>query len=180
MKQEQITGMLFNMAGNKKCHQHLVHKEIIYFLTFIFQTQFHVKYTNWTESDALKKTVKNILHIFARLIHHSAMGHDLLENNVIPIFSRVEQHFDVDRTYAKDLMYINKKLNNSFGRSSLKQIMNNYMYCDANNNDSSVCNTISITTEHSERNADAAIQSNEKRQLSACNVTGSTVLESYV
>lgn len=168
--------MLFNMAGNKKCHQHLVHKEIIHFLTFIFQTQFHVKYTSWTESAALKKTVRNILHIFARLIHHSALGHDLLENNVVPIFSRVEQHFDVDGTYAKDMMYINKKLNNSFGRSPFKQLLNNNAYCDANNNNNDDDNGVCIGKEH----ADAAIQSNEKRRLSACSVTGSTVLESYV
>lgn len=161
------------MAGNKKCHHHLVHKEIIYFLTFIFQTQFHVKYPNWTESAALKKTVKNILHIFARLIHHSALGHDLLEHNVIPIFSRVEQNCDVDSTYAKDMMYINKKLNNSFGRSPFKQSTSNDILCDSNNNNS-------ICKDHSRQSGETSIESNEKRRLSACNVTGSTVLESYV
>lgn len=122
------------MAGNKKCHQHLVHKEIIYFLTFIFQTQFHVKYTNWTECAALKKTVKNILHIFARLIHHSAIGAELLETNVIPIFLRIKQNFSVDSTYTQDWMYISKKLNNSFGRSPFKQLIKNDISCDANNN----------------------------------------------
>lgn len=163
--------MLFNMAGNKKCHHHLAHKEIIYFLSFIFQTQFHVKYPNWTENAALKKTVKNILHIFARLIHHSAVGHELLENNVIPIFSRVQQNFDIDSTYAKDLMYINKKLNHSFERSPFKQLMINDMLPDANkNNNHSGC----------KQNGDTTTESNEKRRLSVCSVAGSTMLESYV
>lgn len=177
--------MLFNMAGNKKCHQHLVHKEIIYFLTFIFQTQFHQKHTNWTASAALKKTVKNILHIFGRLIHHSAMSHDMVENNVIPIFSRVEQNFVVDRTYIKDLLYINKKFSGSFGRSPFRQKMNDNMFREVNNNTSnennnSACRIVHIVGEQSEQNGDSTNESIEKQQFNACNATGSTVLESYV
>lgn len=109
--------MLFNMAGNKKCHQHLASKEIIYFITFIFQTQFHMKYTTSAEQTALKRTIKNILHIFARLIHHSAVGQEILEQNIVPIFSRVEKNLDNDSAYAKDLQYINKKLNKSLNES---------------------------------------------------------------
>lgn len=176
--------MLFNMAGNKKCHQHLVHKEIIYFLTFIFQTQFHAKYANWTASGALKKTMKNILHIFGRLIHYSAMGHDMVKNNVIPIFSRVEQNSVVDSTYIKDLMYINQKLSGSIAWSPFRQIMNNDMFRDANNNsnenNNSACKTIAIAGERCEQNGESTIESIEKQRLSACNATGSTVLESYV
>lgn len=170
--------MLFNMAGNKKCHQHLAHKEIIYFLTFIFQTQFHIKYTNWTERAALKKTVKNILHIFARLVHHSAMGHELLENNIIPIFSRVEQSFSIDTTYAKDLMYINKKLNNSFVRSPFKQFHCNDMH-DANNNGSSI--NSKYNTLDRQQSENTSIHSHEnRRRHSTCSLSGSTILESYV
>lgn len=109
--------MLFNMAGNKKCHQHLASQEIIYFITFIFQTQFHMKYTTSAEQTALKRTIKNILHIFARLIHHSAVGQEILEQNIVPIFSRVEKNLDNDSAYAKDLQYINKKLNKSLNES---------------------------------------------------------------
>lgn len=116
--QEQITSMLFNMAGNKKCHQHLAQKEIIYFITFIFQTKFHIKYTTWAEQTALKKTIKNILHILARLVHHASVSIELVENNIVPIFQRVEMNLDTNQTYAKDLIYINMKLNNSFGHLS--------------------------------------------------------------
>lgn len=136
--------MLFNMAGNKKCHQHLAHKEIIYFMTFIFQTQFHIKYATTSEKTALRKTIKNILHIFARLIHHSAVGQEILEQNAIPIFSRVEQHLCTDDAYAKDLQYINKKLNKSLDTSSEPQF------------------------------------SKTQNRLSICNMTGSSLLESYV
>lgn len=136
--------MLFNMAGNKKCHQHLAHKEIIYFVSFIFQTQFHMKYVSSAEKTALRKTIKNILHIFARLIHHSAVGQEILEQNAIPIFSRVEQHIRIDDAYAKDLQYINKKLNKSLDVS------------------------------------DQQIGSKTQHRLSVCNMTGSSLLESYV
>ncbi|XP_055296248.1 uncharacterized protein LOC129565401 [Sitodiplosis mosellana] len=141
---EQITSMLFNMAGNKKCHQHLAHKEIIYFVSFVFQTQFHMKYVSAAEKTALRKTIKNILHIFARLIHHSAVGQEILEQNAIPIFSRVEQHIRIDDVYAKDLQYINKKLNKSLDTS------------------------------------DPQISSKTQHRLSVCNMTGSSLLESYV
>lgn len=130
------------MAGNKKCHQHLAQQQIIYFITFIFQTQFHVKYGSVSEKAALRKTIKNILHILARLIHHSAVGQEILEQNAIPIFSRVEQNLDTDDAYAKDLQYINKKLNKS----------------------------IETPTK--------AIKS--QNRLSVCNMTGSSLLESYV
>lgn len=136
--------MLFNMAGNKKCHQHLAHKEIIYFISFIFQTQFHIKYASISEKTALRKTIKNILHIFARLIHHSAVGQEILEQNAIPIFSRVEQHIQIDDAYAKDLQYINKKLNKSLDTT------------------------------------DPQISSRAQHRLSVCNMTGSSLLESYV
>lgn len=136
--------MLFNMAGNKKCHQHLAHKEIIYFISFVFQTQFHMKYASTSEKTALRKTIKNILHIFARLIHHSAVGQEILEQNAIPIFSRVEQHIHTDDAYAKDLQYINKKLNKSLDTS------------------------------------ESQISSKAHHRLSVCNMTGSSLLESYV
>lgn len=132
------------MAGNKKCHQHLSRQEIIYFITFVFQTQFHVKYQSVSEKMALKKTIKNILHILARLIHHSAVGQDILEQNVIPIFSRVEQNLDSDDAYASDLKYINKKLNNSIESPSKQR------------------------------------EFKSQNRLSICNMTGSSLLESYV
>lgn len=139
--------MLFNMAGNKKCHQHLAHREIIYFITFVFQTQFHMKYATVSEQQALKRTIKNILHIFARLIHHSAVGQEILEQNVVPIFSRVEQNLTTDSVYAKDLQYINKKLNKSISGGN---------------------------------NTSVSLSPRSSYRLSVSNMTGSSLLESYV
>lgn len=110
LTQEQITNMLFNMSGNKKCHQNLAQAETIDFITGIFQTQFHCKYETQPEQMALKKTIKNILHLFARLIYHSALANEVLEHNAIPIFTRVEEDLKFESAYARDLQYINKKL----------------------------------------------------------------------
>lgn len=169
--QEQLTSMLFNMAGNKKCHQHLAGKDIIYFLSFVFQTQFHVKYSSWPEQAALKKTIKNILHTFARLIHHSAVGHEILENNVIPIFSRVEQNSMETSAYSKDLMYINAKLNSSHNQSPLSRA-----YQRSNSSSSA---EESNRTRSSSRDKHNTSFPNE-RKLSLNSSAGTTVLESYV
>lgn len=155
------------MAGNKKCHQHLAHKEIVYFVTFIFQTQFHVKYPLSAEQTALKKTIKNILHIFARLIHHSAVGQEILQNNIVPIFSRVEQNLSVTNVYAKDLSYINKKLNNSLG-SPLNRSMRK---------DSTANKCIDNKDDSKDQTRP---RSRNERRLSIASVSGSTLLESYV
>lgn len=150
--------MLFNMAGNKKCHQHLADKEIIYFVSFVFQTQFHMKYLTMAEQTALRKTIKNILHIFARLIYHSgAVGLGILHENAIPIFSRVEQNLRVDDAYAKDLQYINKKLNKTHDSEAKTQA-------------SSPAATAATTT----------TTKSQSNRLSICNMTGSSLLESYV
>lgn len=169
--------MLFNMAGNKKCHQHLAAKDIIYFLSFIFQTQFHVKYITQPEQAALKRAIKNILHTFARLIHQSAVGHEILENNVIPIFSKVERNLAESQAYSKDLMYINAKLNNSNIQSPLSrsyQTMRNNSMDDSHSNQQRSSGRI----KHQNVNDDTAIL--KERRLSLCNSVGTTVLESYV
>lgn len=148
------------MAGNKKCHQHLAAKEIIYFISFVFQTQFHMKYSTMAEQTALRKTIKNILHIFARLIYHSgAVGLEMLHENAIPIFSRVEQNLRVDDAYAKDLQYINKKLNKT------------------HDSDAQIA---AKTTASSTTVAAATTTKSQINRLSICNMTGSSLLESYV
>lgn len=174
--QEQLTSMLFNMAGNKKCHQHLAAKDIIYFMSFIFQTQFHVKYSTQPEQIALKKTIKNILHTFARLIHHSVVGHEILENNVIPIFSRVEQNLVENQAYSKDLMYINAKLNNSNIQSPLSR---NYQIMRNNSMNENHGNQHRSSGRTKRKDAGVTSFPNERR-LSLNNSVGTTVLESYV
>lgn len=98
------------MSGNKKCHAILAHADTIDFITRIFQTQFHCKYAMQPEQMAQQKTIKNVLHLFARLIYHSALANEVLEHNAIPIFTRVEEDLKFESAYARDLQYINTKL----------------------------------------------------------------------
>lgn len=115
---EQITTMIFNMAHNKKSHHHLADKAIINFMTRIFEDRFYVKYETRAENQSLQTVIKNLLHIFSRLIHESNMGHEILANNMVPIFSRVEQNLTTtdtksSREFSRDVTYINQKLNES-------------------------------------------------------------------
>lgn len=113
---EQITTMIFNMAHNKKSHHHLADKTVINFMTHIFEERFYAKYTTRAENQALQKVIKNLLHIFSRLIHESNMGHEILANNMVPIFSRVEQSLTAAQNsheFSRDVTYINQKLNES-------------------------------------------------------------------
>lgn len=110
---EQVTAMIFNMSLNKKSHSHLSDRLLIQFLTNIFEDRFHDKYESRAENDALKRTIKYLLHIFSRLIHESNMGQEILANNMVPIFSRVEQELSEANEFSKDISYINRKLNES-------------------------------------------------------------------
>lgn len=171
--QDQITTMIFNMAGNKKCHQHLANKEVINFITQLFQSQFHLKCNQRAESLAKTRTIKNILHIFARLLHNSAVSHDILEHNVIPIFSRVEQNLNADSAYSRDMMYINRKLNRSVSPTSRNE--NHRLIgigsSNAAGNDGAKSPSFRDKHAHNYQN---------QHKLTLSNVTATNLLESYV
>lgn len=105
------------MASNKKCHHNLANKEITDFIVNIFQCQFHINYKTKAEIDSHHKTIKNILHIFVRLINSSSFGQDILQHNFIPIFSRIRENVidsnNVSNAYSNDISAICKMLNDS-------------------------------------------------------------------
>lgn len=103
--------MLYNMARNKKCHKHLAHKNIIGFITSIFKTQFYGRYRTRSENTSLNRTIKTILHIFAMLIHESTVGKEILDNNIVPIFSQIEEN--LSHSHGHDVTKIVKLLNES-------------------------------------------------------------------
>ncbi|XP_058818465.1 uncharacterized protein LOC131681593 isoform X2 [Topomyia yanbarensis] len=117
---EQITSMLFNMSSNKKSHHHLAARSLVQFLTAVFNQRFHERLDSRVESEAQRKTVKNILHILSRLISSAAIGchDDLLEGTVLPIFARVERSLDSGSEYFRDVTYLNRRLNESLGQRS--------------------------------------------------------------
>lgn len=104
------------MAQNKRCHNHLANKEIITFIINIFHSQFYGKYSSAAENDALHRTIKKILHIFARLIHDEIVGKEILERNVVPIFSQIEERLyqaNVESGRINDLSKMVKTFNDS-------------------------------------------------------------------
>lgn len=106
--------MLYNMACNKKCHKHLANKYIIGFITTIFKTQFYGRYRSRNENTALNRTIKTILHIFAMLIHESSVGKEILDNNVVPIFSQIEENLSKSHgNSSTEVSRIMKLLNDS-------------------------------------------------------------------
>lgn len=106
--------MLYNMACNKKCHKHLANKYIIGFITTVFKTQFYGRYRTRSENTALNRTIKTILHIFAMLIHESSVGKEILDNNIVPIFSQIEENLSQSHGHrSTDVYRIMKLLNES-------------------------------------------------------------------
>ncbi|XP_058448027.1 uncharacterized protein LOC131428254 isoform X2 [Malaya genurostris] len=115
---EQITSMLYNMSSNRKSHHHLAARPLVLFLTTIFNQKFYDRSDSRVESEAQRKTVKNILHILSRLIGSAAIGghDDLLEGTVLPIFARVERSLDSRSEYFRDVSCLNRRLNESLGQ----------------------------------------------------------------
>lgn len=103
--------MIFNMSTNKKSHHHLSNKVIINFIIQIFQAKFYEKYLTRAEKDAQNKTIKSILHVFSKLIHETIVSPEILENHVIPVFSRIEKNLQETNEFYKDITLINKKFN---------------------------------------------------------------------
>lgn len=133
---EQITTMILNMSTNKKCHNHLSNKNIINFITKIFKDKFYEKYLSKSEFDSNKKTIKNILHIISILINESKINPDILENDVLPIFEKIENRMetinDITNCHSKSLKYLNKKLNDSLIYKNNNNC--NYENLSSNNN----------------------------------------------
>ncbi len=108
--------MIYNMSTTKKSHHHLSNKPIINFIIQIFQTKFYEQFESRAENDAQSKTIKNVLHTFSKLIHESIVSQDILENNVIPIFSRIEKNLQENHEYKNDISHINRKFNESMSQ----------------------------------------------------------------
>ncbi|XP_065094623.1 uncharacterized protein LOC135715152 [Ochlerotatus camptorhynchus] len=112
---EQITSMLYNMSSNKKSHQHLTGRPLVTFLTGTFNQKFYERMDSRVETEAQRKTIKNILHVLSRLVSSGAIGcHDeLLESTIVPIFSRFERTLDDRNEHFRDISQLNRRLNES-------------------------------------------------------------------
>lgn len=107
--------MLYNMSSNKKSHHHLAARPLVNFLTGTFNQKFYERMDSRVESEAQRKTIKNILHVLSRLVSSGAIGcHDeLLESTIVPIFSRFERTLDDRNEHFRDISQLNRRLNES-------------------------------------------------------------------
>ncbi|EAT43879.1 AAEL004719-PA [Aedes aegypti] len=112
---EQITSMLYNMSSNKKSHHHLAGRPLINFLTGAFNQKFFERMESRVETEAQRKTIKNILHVLSRLVTSGAIGsHDeLLATTIVPIFARIERTLDDHNEHFRDISQLNRRLNES-------------------------------------------------------------------
>lgn len=111
--------MLYNMSSNKKSHHHLAGRPLINFLTGAFNQKFFERLESRVETEAQRKTIKNILHVLSRLVASGAIGaHDeLLESTIVPIFSRIERTLDDRNEHFRDISQLNRRLNESLSGS---------------------------------------------------------------
>lgn len=111
--------MLYNMSSNKKSHHHLAGRPLINFLTGAFNQKFFERMESRVETEAQRKTIKNILHVLSRLVASGAIGaHDeLLESTIVPIFSRIERTLDDRNEHFRDISQLNRRLNESLSGS---------------------------------------------------------------
>uniref|UniRef100_A0A2M4BBV4 Protein inscuteable homologue C-terminal domain-containing protein n=1 Tax=Anopheles marajoara TaxID=58244 RepID=A0A2M4BBV4_9DIPT len=114
---EQFTSMLYNMSANWKCHHHLANRTLVAFLVALFNRKFFEKAPNRTESEAQRKTIKNILHVLSRLMSGGSLSTssscELIESTIVPVFARLERTLDGGHEHYRDISYISRRLNES-------------------------------------------------------------------
>lgn len=121
--------MLYNMTCNKKCHQHLANKRTVRFITKILKTQFYERYSSRSENTSLNRTIKTILHILAMLIHESVVRKQILDDNIVPIFSQIEKNLSQSHGHcateiSRIMMLLNDNIANSTYAKSNKENSN--------------------------------------------------------
>ncbi|KFB39150.1 hypothetical protein ZHAS_00006484 [Anopheles sinensis] len=116
---EQFTSMLYNMSANWKCHHHLASRPLVAFLVALFSQKFYEKLPSRTESEAQRKTIKNVLHVLSRLmsggslVASSPATLELLESTLVPVFARIERTLDGASEHYRDISSINRWFNES-------------------------------------------------------------------
>uniref|UniRef100_A0AAG5DH47 Protein inscuteable homologue C-terminal domain-containing protein n=1 Tax=Anopheles atroparvus TaxID=41427 RepID=A0AAG5DH47_ANOAO len=116
---EQFTSMLYNMSANWKSHHHLAGRPLVSFLVAVFSQKFYEKLPSRTESEAQRKTIKNILHVLSRLMSGGCLAAsspatlELLESTLVPVFARIERTLDGKSEHYRDISSINRWFNES-------------------------------------------------------------------
>uniref|UniRef100_A0A182VTF2 Protein inscuteable homologue C-terminal domain-containing protein n=1 Tax=Anopheles minimus TaxID=112268 RepID=A0A182VTF2_9DIPT len=114
---EQFTATLYNMSANWKCHHHLANRSLLVFLVTVLGQKFHEQLPNGVESEAQRKTIRNILHVLSRLLSGGSLSSgaslELIETTIGPVLARIERTLDGRSEHYQDISYVSRRCNES-------------------------------------------------------------------
>uniref|UniRef100_A0A182PJ01 Protein inscuteable homologue C-terminal domain-containing protein n=1 Tax=Anopheles epiroticus TaxID=199890 RepID=A0A182PJ01_9DIPT len=109
---EQFTSTLYNMSANWKCHHHLASRPLLTFLVAVLGQKFYEQQPSRVETEAQRKTIRNILHVLSRLLSggslSSGASHDLIESTVGPVLARIERTLDGQSEHYQDVTSVSR------------------------------------------------------------------------
>ncbi|XP_053664271.1 uncharacterized protein LOC128713436 [Anopheles marshallii] len=110
---EQFTSTLYNMSANWKCHHHLANRSLLAFLVTVLSQKFHERLPSGVESEAQRKTIRNILHVLSRLLSGGSLSSgaslELIETTVGPALARIERTLDGNSEHYQDISYVSRR-----------------------------------------------------------------------
>ncbi|XP_053672245.1 uncharacterized protein LOC128722596 [Anopheles nili] len=114
---EQYTSTLYNMSANWKCHHHLAGRPLLTFLVTVLGQKFHERMPTRVESEAQRKTIRNILHVLARLLGGGSLASgaslELIESTIVPVLARIERTMDGDSEHGRDVSSVSRRCTES-------------------------------------------------------------------
>uniref|UniRef100_A0A182T2N0 Uncharacterized protein n=1 Tax=Anopheles maculatus TaxID=74869 RepID=A0A182T2N0_9DIPT len=114
---EQFTSTLYNMSANWKCHHHLTHRSLLAFLVTVLGQKFYDRPASGVESEAQRKTIRNILHVLSRLLSGGSLSSgtslELIETTIGPVLARIERTLDGQSEHYQDITYVSRRCNES-------------------------------------------------------------------
>lgn len=84
------------MADNRRCQHHLTNKSILSYMTQLYKWLAVGQPTHDAELASRDRSVKNILHIFSRLLQYTAAHKDVMEQSVSSLFARLHERVSRD------------------------------------------------------------------------------------
>ncbi|XP_050076939.1 uncharacterized protein LOC126564069 [Anopheles maculipalpis] len=114
---EQFTSTLYNMSANWKCHHHLTHRPLLAFLVTVLGQKFYDRLPSGVESEAQRKTIRNILHVLSRLLSGGSLSSgtslELIETTIGPVLARIERTLDGRSEHYQDITYVSRRCTES-------------------------------------------------------------------
>lgn len=110
------------MSDNRRCQQHLTNKSILSYMTHLYKWLSSRHPTNDAELASRDRSIKNILHIFSRLLQYTAAHKDVIEQSVSSLFARLHERVSRDEAALNaSARIVFQELTNTFDRIALNE-----------------------------------------------------------